>query len=84
MQLRDVGAREQRHHRERLAGIDRAEDHADLVSARELGGAVHGFGRIALRVAADQLELTAIDAAGLVDLVHGQLNAAIDADAGGR
>jgi hypothetical protein len=56
MDLRRVGAREQRHDRERLAGIDRAEDDAHLL-VRELGRSVHGLGRIALGVAGDQLEL---------------------------
>jgi hypothetical protein len=47
MDLRRVGACEQRHYRKRLAGIDRAEHDAHLLSARELGGAVHGLGRVA-------------------------------------
>ena len=75
---------EQRHDRKQLAGIDRAEHDADLLAARELGGAVDRLGRIALGVAGDQFELPPVDAAGIVDFLHRQLDAAIDADAGGR
>ena len=83
MDLRRVGAREQRHHRERLAGIDRPEHAADLLAAGEFGRAVHRLGRIALGVPRDQLELPAVDAAGGVDFLHGKLDAAVDPDAGG-
>ena len=84
MDLRRVRAREQRHDRERLAGIDRAEDDAHLLPARELGRAVHRLGRIALGVAGDQFDLPPVDAAGRVDLLHRQLDSAVDADPGGR
>ena len=56
----------------------------DLLALRELGRSVHRLGRIALGVADDQLDLPAVDAAGRVDLLHRQLDAAIDADPGGR
>ena len=83
MELRNVDAREHWHYGERLAGIDRTEHDIDLLSARELGGPVHGFGWIALRIAADQFDLAAIDAAGRIDFLHGHLDAAIDPDASG-
>jgi len=46
--------------------------------------ALTAFGRVALRVADDQLDLAAVDAACIVDLGDGKLGAAIDADARGR
>ena len=82
MHLRRVRAREQRHHREQLAGIDRAQDDAHLLRVRQFGGAVHGLGRIALGIADDQLDLPPVDAAGRVDLLHRELDAAIDPDPG--
>ena len=83
MELRRVCTREQRHDGERLAGIDRAENDAHLVCVGELRGAIHCLGRFALGVANDQLDLPSIDAAGGVDLLHGELDTPIDPDPGG-
>ena len=49
----------------------------------ELCGAIHGLGRFALGIADDQLDLPSVDAAGRVDLLHGELDAAVDPDPGG-
>src|SRR5262249_15208825 len=57
---------------------------AGLGALRQLGDGIDRLGRIALRVAHDQLDRPAIDAARLVDLVDRKLRAAVDADAGGR
>ena len=84
MDLRRVRACEQGHDRERLAGIDRAEDDAHLLSARELRRSVHCLRRVALGVAGDQFDLAPADAAGRVDLLHRQLESTIDPDPGGR
>ena len=84
MDLRRVRAREQRHDCEQLAGIDRTEDDAHLLPVGQLGRSVDGLGRIALGVAGDQFELPPVDAAGRVDLLHRQLDSAVDADPGGR
>jgi hypothetical protein len=58
------------------------EDHGDLLALRELGDGIHRLGRSLWRIAADQLDHAAVDAAGLVDLLDGKLGAAVDADAG--
>jgi hypothetical protein len=63
MDLRCVRARKQRHDRERLAGIDGAQDDAHLVSVDELSGSVHRLGRFALGITDDQLDLAPVDAA---------------------
>jgi hypothetical protein len=83
MNLRRVRLREQRHHRKRLAGIDGAQHGADLMSVGEFGGAVDGLGGFTLGVADDQFDLPPVDTAGRVDLLNGELNAAIDPDPGG-
>lgn len=75
MDLRRVGARKQRHDRERLAGIDRTDDDAHLLAVGKLGRAVDRLGRIALGVAGYQLDLPPVDAAGIVDLAYRQLDA---------
>ena len=55
----------------------------DVRPAREFGRRVDRLGGIALRVADDQLDLPAVDAAGGVDLVHGEDGAPVDRHAGG-
>ena len=57
----------------RLAGRKRADDRQDLVVLRELAGADGGLPRIRPRVEADRLDLLAVDAAGIVDLAHGDV-----------
>src|SRR5205085_4327869 len=83
MHLRRIGAREQRGHGERLAGVHRSEHDAHLGAAREFGRAIHRLGWIALRIAGDELDLAAVNAAGLVDLFDRELGAAVDTDARG-
>ena len=82
--MRRVRASEQRHDSERLARIDRAEDDAYFLPARQFRRSVHGLRRIALGIAGNQFDLPAVDSAGRVDLLHCQLDSAIDPDAGGR
>ena len=82
MDLRHVAACEQRHRRERLAGVAGTDHDADLFRFRQFGRAVHRLGGIALGIADDQFDLPPVDAAGGVDFVDRELNTAGDADAG--
>src|SRR5262249_60078774 len=85
MDLGSVGTREQGHDRERLAGIDRAEDDADILPMRQLRCSIDRLCRVALGVASNQFDLPPIYPAGRVDLLHRQLGSAIDPDtSGGR
>ena len=59
-----------------------AEHDADLLGMSELGRSVHGLGRLALGVADDQLDLSPVHATGGIDLLHGELDAAVDTDPG--
>src|SRR5205823_2864421 len=64
--------------------VERTPDDVGLLALDQLGDGVHRLGRVALRVAHDQLDLAAVDAARIVDLRHRELGAAVDADTGRR
>src|SRR5262249_26942634 len=84
VQHRQLVARDERRRRQRFSRVQRAPDDARLGALRQLGYGVDRLGRIALRVAHDQLDLATVDAAGVVDLVDRELGPSIDADTGRR
>src|SRR5262249_40306209 len=71
-------ARDQRGRRQRFARIQRAPHDLHLVPARELRRAVDRLGRIALRIADDELDLSPLDATRGVYFLHRTLGAAVD------
>jgi hypothetical protein len=72
---------QQRRRRQSFARVQRAPDDARLGALRQLGDRVDRLGGIALRVAHDQLDLAAVDAACIVDLIDRELGPSVDPDA---
>ena len=80
MNVRHLGAGHDRRDGQRLARIERPPDRVDLDLADQFLGGVDRLGRIALGVAHDDLDLAALDAAGGVDGIRGEVHAAVEAD----
>ena len=62
-------------HRERHRRVDVAGDEIDLVAVDQLAGLVHAGGNVVGRIGDQQLDLTAEDAAALVDPFDGEAGA---------
>jgi hypothetical protein len=80
MDIRHLGARHDRRGGKRLARIERPPDRVDFDMADQFLGGVHRFGRIALGVAHNDLDLAALNAPGGVDGIRSEIHAAIEAD----
>ena len=70
-------ARQDRRGGQPLARVDRPDDKADLVAEGQLLGEVDGLGRVARRIAGQQFDLPAKDAAARIDLLDRELDALV-------
>src|ERR1700722_15829690 len=84
MKHRYLVARDQRRRRQRLTRIERTPHDGYFLTLRELRHRVDSLCGVALRVAYDEFDLAAVDAAGGIDLRDRELGTAVHGNASRR